>query len=89
MRLVLGLALAALLAGSAMAQTNGKQGSLRRCWAQTDPRGYGFWDECRDPKEAQREEEHHGYRMHFPQPRSGAYDNSSVANGGGGGGGGK
>jgi hypothetical protein len=90
MRFILLFSALLLLMDSASAQSGHQGMSHKRCWAQTDPRGYGFWDECADPKEAAEENRHQGYRGYFPTPKSGAYDNSSsIGNGGGGGGGGK
>lgn len=88
MRSVFILVALCLLAQPASAQSNTQPPPHKKCWAQTDPRGYGFWDECGEPKEVMEQNRHKGIYMDIPTARSGNSDNSSVGNGGGGGGGG-
>jgi len=84
-RLILVLA-AVAISTSAFAQANGPVRQGGKCWANTDQRGFGFWDACADAREIAQRGQLQGLTRNFDQPRTVAADNISNSAGGGGGG---
>jgi hypothetical protein len=84
-RLILVLA-AVAVSTSAFAQANGPVRQGGKCWANTDQRGFGFWDACADRTELAQRGRQTGITVTFDQPRTVAADNISNSAGGGGGG---
>jgi hypothetical protein len=74
---------------AALAQGAGPTVQVKKCWATTDTRGFGYWDACASGAELIRENDKRGYEGPIPRARSqGDVDTSGGAGGGGGGGGG-
>jgi hypothetical protein len=86
-RLILVLA-AVAISTSAFAQGGGPIREGGKCWANTDQRGFGFWDACADRAELAQRGRQQGLTRQFDQPRTIAGDNIANSAGGGGGAGG-
>jgi hypothetical protein len=82
-RLILVLA-AVAISTSAFAQAGGPIRQGNKCWANMDQRGFGFWDQCADAREAAQRGQLQGLTRQVDTPRT--VTSVDIANGGGGGG---
>jgi hypothetical protein len=87
MKRVLLLAAALMISTSAFADAGGPIVRGHKCWAQTDPRGFGFWDQCADRHELAQRASRDGLTTLYPAAVTVEID-STIGNGGGGGSGG-
>jgi hypothetical protein len=80
------VAAAIVISTSAFAQAGGPVRQGNKCWVLTDARGFGFWDQCADQKELDRENK--GHRGMFDRAVTSSTGVGVGGDGGGGGGGG-
>lgn len=87
------LVIAALaMSSSAFASAGGPIRQGDKCWAAVDQRGFGFWDECADPRTRARRNRQDGIYRTFDRSRTvigGTIGNSAGGGGAGGGGNGR
>ncbi|MDI3469341.1 MAG: hypothetical protein OJF62_001404 [Pseudolabrys sp.] len=84
------VAAALVISTSAFADAGGPIVRGHKCWAQTDQRGFGFWDQCADRHELARRAGRDGLTTLYPAAVTvGVGSTISNGDGGGGGGGGR